>query len=207
MTFGDSGPEASHTLYCVAPGTLLQRRSKGAKTAAAPSNGAIRIERATEQSAGGVNVKCACDDSTPGQRSKSVRTNQSIVPEPMVRLRKVAVVEPARDGAPPSIESHSSCPMAFGTADQSNSTKPLVRVASFDGESSVVAELSQFAAAGIVNDCCAEGIEAQPSKSASTNQTMLPVVSVECSVLTAAGVVASGAKPELLIEAQTREPL
>src|SRR5258706_371290 len=164
MTFGDSGPEASHTLYCVAPGTLLQRRSKGAKTAAAPSNGAIRIERATEQSAGGVNVKCACAESAPGQRSKSVRTNQSIVPEPMVRLRKVAVVEPASDGAPPSIESHSSYPIAFGTADQSNSTKPLVSAASLDGESGGVAELLQLAAAGMVNDCCAEGIDGPPSR-------------------------------------------
>src|ERR1043165_4287941 len=98
--------------------------------------------------------------------------------------------------------------MAFGTADQSNSTKPLVSVASFDGASGAVAALlPQLAAAGMVNDCCAEGIEAQPSKSASTYQVIVPVVSVECSIVTAAGVVASGVKSAALIEAHTRYPL
>src|SRR6185295_6564677 len=108
MTFGASDPAASQTLYFVAPGTLLQRRSNGAKTTGAPSKGAMRIERATLQSAGGVKVKWACADSTASQRSKSARTNQSMVPVPTVRRMKVPVVVPASDGAPPSMENQSS---------------------------------------------------------------------------------------------------
>src|SRR5438105_225522 len=84
MTFGSSGPEASQTLYFVAPGTLLQWRSKGEEMTGAPSNGAMRMERATLQSAGGVKVKWACAESTASQRSKRARTNQSMLPVPTV---------------------------------------------------------------------------------------------------------------------------
>src|SRR5437763_9755118 len=97
--------------------------------------------------------------------------------------------------------------MAFGAADQSNSTKPMFRVASLAGASGVAAELLQLCAGGTVNDCCGADVEAQPSKSASTYQAIVPVVSVECSVVAIAGAVASGAKSAPLaplIRAQTR---
>src|SRR3954453_10780592 len=98
--------------------------------------------------------------------------------------------------------------MAFGAADQSNSTKPVFSVASFAGANGVAAELLlQFVAGGTVNDCCGADVDAQPSKSASTYQAIVPVVSVECNVVAIAGAVASGANSAPLaplIRAQTR---
>src|SRR5437899_11882018 len=108
MTVGAASPDASHTLYCVAPGTLLQWRSNGAMTAGAPSTGAGRMGRTSGQLAGGAKVKRAWADSTASQPLNRVRMNHSMLPAPTVRRSVVALVLPAKAGLPLLKESHSS---------------------------------------------------------------------------------------------------
>src|SRR5205085_11098681 len=86
--------------YCVAPGTAAAEKSTGL-TSAAPSAGAMRIGVCVRQFGGGVNVNCACAESTGSQPLNSVRMKNSSGPAATVVWNDGVCVEATIDGVAP----------------------------------------------------------------------------------------------------------
>src|SRR6185369_5141864 len=70
----------------------------------------------------------------------------------------------------------------------------------FAGDTGVGTELPQLSACGTVKTKCAEDVEAQPSKSASTNQSTTPLEMTLCSVVASVSPATAAAVPSTAIQ-------